>query len=69
MKRRNRAKQVLAHRLFELVTESGLSESTLRAAIRSGQLKATKIGRAVVVADDEARRFLGCEPVAVGGGE
>jgi hypothetical protein len=68
LRNRDDVKVKLSWRFTEFVDASGLSKTAVRSAIRGGSLRAKKIGRAVVIADEEARRFLGCEPVAAGGG-
>ena len=48
----------LAWRLKDLSDATGLSVVTLRRAIHSDALRSFRVGRAVLVHDAEARRFL-----------
>lgn len=49
----------LTWRLSEIERKTGLKYAFLYEQIKQGNLKATKIGRVIVVADAELRRFLG----------
>jgi hypothetical protein len=49
----------LTWRLRELAAASGLSQVTLWKAVRAGRLRARRVGRALLIEDTEARRFLG----------
>jgi len=53
----------LTWRTRELSAATGLSEPTIRRALRMGELKAQRVGRAVLIEDAEARRFLAGEKV------
>lgn len=48
----------LAWRLKDLSTATGLSVPMLRKLIRSGRLRARKIGNCVIILDEDARAFL-----------
>ena len=49
----------MVHSLREAATQlGGLHESTLRRWIADGRLEALKLGRRVVITDEELRRFV-----------
>jgi len=51
----------IAWRLRDLARASGLSVSFLRAEIRAGRLPSKRAGAAVLVLDDDFRRYLECD--------
>lgn len=57
-----RAPQRIAHSVDETVQISGTSRTSVYEAIRSGELKAKKLGRRTLVLDDDLRAWLASLP-------
>ena len=52
----------LAHGVPDLSKRTGIPESSIWAAIRSGALRARKLGRRTLILEDDARAFLDALP-------
>jgi excisionase family DNA binding protein len=56
----------VAHTIREAAREAKISRTLLYEFIRSGDLKARKIGRRTIITDDDLRAWLASLPVAWG---
>jgi excisionase family DNA binding protein len=62
-----RDNQKLAWSLNEVALALGISLNSVRSTVASGQLRTKRIGRRVLVLDEELKRYLSSPAVAVSG--